>query len=238
MASKGNKDESMQLQAYETIRTGIVYAKYAPGDKLQVKDLCADLGLGRTPIRESLVRLRQERLVQTVPQSGTYVSRISLESVEGARYVRENLESQISVEACARMDKNGLSELECLLLKEAKSQDMQDRRGFFDYDNLFHEKLYEIANKQQVWRWLEFISIDLQRYRWLRVQTEDLDWDSILDQHREIFHALETRDTDETHFLVSNHLHLLFSESAAVIKRFPDYFIDTPGPQNSSSKLQ
>lgn len=227
MASKDDQDESMQLQAYETIRTGIVYAEYAPGDKLQGKNLCADLKLGRTPIRESLVRLRQERLVQTVPQSGTYVSRISLKSVEDARYVRETLESQISVEACARMNEKGLSELEDLLLKETESQNIQDRRGFFDYDNLFHEKLYEIAGKQQVWHWLEFISIDLQRYRWLRVQTEDLDWNSILNQHREIFHALEARDTDETHFLVSNHLHLLFSESAAVIKRFPDYFIDT-----------
>lgn len=238
MASKDDQDESMQLQAYETIRTGIIYAEYAPGGKLQVKDLCTDLGLGRTPIRESLVRLRQEQLVQTVPQSGTYVSRISLESVECARYVRENLESQISVEACARMDKKGLFELEDLLLKETKSRDVQDRRGFFDYDNLFHEKLYEIANKQQIWRWLEFISIDLQRYRWLRVQTEDLNWDSILDQHREIFHALEVKDTDETRFLVSNHLHLLFSESAAVIKRFPDYFVEAPDTQNDPSKFQ
>ncbi|MGN0071751.1 MAG: GntR family transcriptional regulator [Atopobiaceae bacterium] len=225
MAAKAEQDESMQIQAYDAIRTGIVYAEYAPGDKLQVKDLCADLGLGRTPVRESLVRLRQERLVETVPQSGTYVSRISLESVEGARYVRESLESQISVEACARMDEKGLSELRELLSKERKARDTQDRRGFFDYDNLFHEKLYDIADKQKIWQWLEFISIDLQRYRWLRVQTEDLDWDSILDQHDAIFHALEKKDTDETRFLVSNHLHLLFSESAAVIRRFPDYFV-------------
>jgi len=176
----------MQIQAYEAIRTGIVYAKYAPGDKLQVKDLCADLGLGRTLVRKSLVRLRQERLVETVPQSGTYVSKIRLEAVGGTRYARESLESQISVEACARLDARSLAELHELLAEGESARDAQDRRAFFDSDNLFHEKLYDIAGKQQVWSWLEFISIDLQRCRWLRVQTEDLDQDAILGQHREI----------------------------------------------------
>lgn len=140
-----------------------------------MKDLCADLRLGRTPVRESLVRLRQERLVETVPQSGTYVSKIRLEAVEGARYVRESLESQISVEACARLDAQNLAELHELLAEGESARDAQDRRVFFDSDNLLHEKLYDIAGKQQVWSWLEFISIDLQRCRWLRVQTEDLD---------------------------------------------------------------
>ena len=59
--------ESLQLRAYETLREGILYATYAPGDRLQVKDLCLDLDMGRTPVRESLVRLRQEGLVETVP---------------------------------------------------------------------------------------------------------------------------------------------------------------------------
>ena len=39
--------ESLQLRAYETIREGILYATYAPGDRLQVKDLCQDLDMGR-----------------------------------------------------------------------------------------------------------------------------------------------------------------------------------------------
>ena len=84
--------ESLQLQAYDRIRRRILYADYVPGDKLMVRDLCADLDMGRTPIRESLARLGQEGLVQIIPQSGTYVNRISLCSVKCARYVRANLE--------------------------------------------------------------------------------------------------------------------------------------------------
>lgn len=226
MAANEQQSDSLQIQAYETIRSGIVYAHYAPGDKLQVKDLCADLDMGRTPIRESLVRLRQEGLVRTVPQSGTYVREISLSSVESARYVRENLETHISVAAAALATQDDLSHLQSILESEQEARRRGDRRAFFESDNEFHKTIYQIAHKERIWGWLEQISTDLKRYRWLRVKTEELDWGSIDAQHRAIFDAIAQRNTDDVRFLVANHLHLLFSESAVVMERFPTYFVD------------
>lgn len=226
MAANEQQSDSLQIQAYETIRSGIVYAYYAPGDKLQVKDLCADLDMGRTPIRESLVRLRQEGLVRTVPQSGTYVREISLSAVENARYVRENLETHIGVSAAALATYDDLARLQSILKMEGSARQRADRRAFFESDNDFHRELYRIAHKERIWGWLEEISTDLKRYRWLRVKTEELDWGSIDAQHHAIFDAVAQRDTDGVRFLVANHLHLLFSESAAVMERFPTYFVD------------
>ena len=74
----GEQETSLQDQSYHTIRRKIVYLDYKPGEKLGVKQLCDDLDMGRTPVREALVRLAQEGLVRTVPQSGTYVSPINL----------------------------------------------------------------------------------------------------------------------------------------------------------------
>lgn len=226
MAEETEHAESLQLQAYETIRNAILYAHYAPGDKLMVKDLCLELDMGRTPIRESLVRLRQEGLVQTVPQSGTYVSRISLRSVECARYVREQMERSVAVECCAKIGPQQIRGLAQIVERQRKAAEAGDRCAFFDGDNELHQALYDAADRSRVWEWLELISIDLQRYRWLRMQTEELDWNAILDQHLEICDALAERDADEVGYLVSAHLHLLFEESAAVIKTFPDYFIN------------
>lgn len=218
--------ESLQLRAYETIREGILYATYAPGDRLQVKDLCQDLDMGRTPVRESLVRLRQEGLVETVPQSGTYVRCISLRSVECARYVRETLERQVAVECCARIDAAGEELLSQIMHRAQEACASHGTREFFDSDNEFHEALYRIAGRDRVWEWLGTLDMDLQRYRWLRVLTEKLDWNAIMHQHDRIFDAISGRDAEETDFLVSNHLHLLFEESSAVIDRFPTYFIE------------
>lgn len=224
-AQETESGESLQLHAYETIREGILYAKYAPGDRLQVKDLCTDLDMGRTPVRESLVRLRQEGLVQTIPQSGTYVNRISLRSVECARYVRENLERQVAVECCARIDSDGEKFLSEIMAGARDACSRHETRRFFDSDNRFHQALYQIAGRERIWDWLETLNMDLQRYRWLRVLTEELDWDAITRQHDAIFDAITYHNVDETSFLVSNHLHLLFEESGTVTKRFPDYFL-------------
>lgn len=218
------EEESLQLQAYEAIRHGIIYNDYAPGDKLMVKNLCADFNMGRTPIREALVRLRQENLVETIPQSGTYVSKIRLDAVECARYVRERMERQIAVEACARASVQDLAGLRQIIDEQKAAYEREDRKAFFDGDNLFHFRMYEIAGRTHVSQWIDFISIDLQRFRWLRVQTEELDWQDIISEHEQILGAIEHTNTDEVDWLVSRHLHLLFEESAAIIKRFPTYF--------------
>ena len=53
----GEQETSLQDQSYHTIRRKIVYLDYKPGEKLGVKQLCDDLDMGRTPVREALVRL-------------------------------------------------------------------------------------------------------------------------------------------------------------------------------------
>ena len=64
---------SFQAVAYDKIREDIIFCRLAPGQKLSARILEETLGLGRTPVREALVRLGQEEMVFTVPQSGTYV---------------------------------------------------------------------------------------------------------------------------------------------------------------------
>ena len=65
----GEQETSLQDQSYHTIRRKIVYLDYKPGEKLGVKQLCDDLDMGRTPVREALGRLAQEGLVRTVPRA-------------------------------------------------------------------------------------------------------------------------------------------------------------------------
>ena len=108
----GEQETSLQDQSYHTIRRKIVYLDYKPGEKLGVKQLCDDLDMGRTPVREALVRLAQEGLVRTVPQSGTYVSPINLTLAESACYIREHLEKQVIVECCARATSAGVEQLD------------------------------------------------------------------------------------------------------------------------------
>lgn len=221
-------EESLQAQAYRIISRQIVLANYRPGEKLTVNTLADSLGLGRTPVRESLVRLQDAGLVRAVPHSGTYVSKVDLADAESARYVREVMETQAAVEACARATQDDLYRLESLIREaETKAQE-RDRRAFFELDDEFHRAIFLAAGRERVYGWVRELCIGLDRYRWLRILVEDLDWESILASHRRMLAAVAGRNVADAAFLVKEHLHLMLEERACVVERFPQYFTNAP----------
>lgn len=224
VAEQKHDNGSYQAVAYDKIREDIIFCRLAPGQKLSAKMLEETLGLGRTPVREALVRLGQEGLVFTVPQSGTYVSKINLQAAENARYVREHLERSVATECCARIDQQGRDLLQGLLTKQELAVRGHNSSAFFALDNAFHQAMFKIAGRTQIWQWIESCNADLQRFRWLRTQVEELDWSSIMDQHASLFRAITAGDTDEVGYLTAAHLHLMSAEQESVLAAFPEYF--------------
>lgn len=218
---------SQQEQAYHELLQRIIYSEYRPGMKIALKQVCADLDLGRTPVRESLVRLGQQGIVYTIPQSGTFVSKIDLQSAEDARFTREQLERIVAVECCVHADAAALAALSETIEEGLQYASEHERRGFFDSDNHFHKQLFEIAGRQRIWGWLESASVHLLRYRWLRVLATGLPWDTIVQQHQTLYRAIEQRRPDEAQYLISQHLHLMLEERNDVIRAFPDCFAET-----------
>lgn len=215
---------SFQVAAYDRIRQDIILCKLAPDQKLSARLLEESLGLGRTPVREALVRLGQEGLVSTIPQSGTYVSKISMQSAENALYMREHLECSVAMECCARIDQTGCETLEGILALQDKALRNRDSAAFYVHDNAFHKELYHIAGRDQVWDWVQSCNTDLQRFRWLRTQVEELDWADIERQHIALYAAISNKDTHEAAYLTSAHLHLMSAEQDSVRAAFPCYF--------------
>src|SRR3954452_16387386 len=83
---------SAREQAYAALRAAIVGAQLEPGRRLSENQLAELIGVSRTPVRDALARLRDERLVAIVPQLGTFVTFIDEEAGADAHFVREALE--------------------------------------------------------------------------------------------------------------------------------------------------
>jgi DNA-binding GntR family transcriptional regulator len=77
---------------HATLRRRIVSVDLKPGSILIEKELADEFGVSRTPVREALQRLAEEHLVDILPRSGTYVSRIDLRAVREALVIRQALE--------------------------------------------------------------------------------------------------------------------------------------------------
>ena len=218
------KSSSNQASAYREIRRRIIHCELKPGQKLSIPALADELGYGRTPNRESLVRVDEQMLVYTVPQSGTYVSHIDLHLAENARFVREHLEHSVSIECCARATDEGIAALEELVAQQQRAVAQHDADDFFKLDNRFHEELFNIAGRSEVWALIDISSAHLERFRWLRTQVQQLDWDEIVRQHREMLAAIKARRPEDAGFLATTHLHLMGIEQDAVMHAFPGYF--------------
>ncbi|WP_321971270.1 GntR family transcriptional regulator [Paratractidigestivibacter sp.] len=216
--------ESLQSQAYDLIRERIVYAEYAPGAKLGIKELCEDLGLGRTPVRESFLRLQQEDLVETRPQSGTYVSKINLAFAEAARLCRETLEREMIVGCCVKADAAALTRIDAAIRTQEEALAASEKRAFFEADNLMHRAFFEVAGYSVVWQWLSLTNTHFERYRWLSANTLGIDPEEVMGQHRAMRRAIAEKDAGYASFLVREHLQKSRSDYAKVVAEYPEYF--------------
>ena len=215
---------SLQAQAYEIIKNKILIDEYHPGTKISEKYLEVDLGIGRTPVREAILRLRRENLIDVIPQSGTYISKINMPDAKAAHFIRENLEVKVVAEAINLADENALEAFKNILTAQKVASNNKNIQSFFDADEQFHAEFYKLTDKTIVWEWLQQVNIHLNRFRWLRLKLAVLDWDILTNQHEALLQALIEHDTDEAVYLTSKHLHLMIDETKALLTAFPDYF--------------
>lgn len=223
MPSK-EEELSLQEQAYASLLTSIINCEIIPGQKISLRTLEETYGYGRTPLRESLVRLVQQGIVYTIPQSGTYVSKINMREAENARYVRESMETNVVVECCARASREDIESLSNLIDRQIAADYSKDAGLFFELDNEFHEELYRIAGRHDIWHWIDAFSIHLNRYRRVRLLVADMDTIDTMRQHKAIYDAIKARDTDGASYLTHAHLHLMTREKDEVLKAYPAYF--------------
>lgn len=219
------KVTSYQDKAYEEIKKLVMTAKLQPGQKISKNELVETLEIGDTPVREAIIRLHREGLLEVIPQSGTYVSKINLAEVYQARFVRENIEPTIFKEATELATTKQLQELEKKIKIQAIYFEDQDPQMYFNLDEEFHEYFYKMAGKEFVWEWLQLLNTALNRFRYLRLDVKELGWLNILTEHRQILEYVTKKDSEALNEIILKHIHTVDDDIKIVMKEFPDYFV-------------
>lgn len=216
--------DNMRSDAYNEIKYKIIHFDYIPGQKISEKTISQELDLGRTPVREAIIRIEREGLIEVIPQSGTYITRIDMADAKDARFVRSHIEPSIMVDAAIKMTPEAKQALEDNLRSQAKTAMNNELDNFFDLDQDFHHEFYKVVNKDTVWNWLQINNTQLNRFRRLRLKESELNWSTLIDQHQQIYNAVLDQDIDNLNFLVTQHLHLMLLEKQKVLDAYPDYF--------------
>lgn len=216
-----------QNQAYSQILDKILRNEYTPGQRITEKKIEENLQIGRTPIREALLRLRRENLVYAVPQSGTYVTKIDLNAAISARFVRENIERKIVMEASELGGNLLLTQARNAIERQKKYAEQKEYNLFFDADEEFHKSFYLATNHAQVWDWLQITNAQLNRFRWLRLTMSELPWKKLIIQHCDILDAVESHNPKLAASKLLEHLQLMLDEEKEVVNTYPDYFYNS-----------
>jgi DNA-binding GntR family transcriptional regulator len=210
-------------QVYMALREAIVSAELEPGRRLSENELADLLGVSRTPVREALARLRDERLVAIVPQLGTYVTLISEEGVEDAAFVREALECSAIRLATGRADDAALADLQANLAAQERARADEDSEAFDRLDDAMHRALCDLSGREIAWTLSRRANGHLDRVR--RLSLPDPAYlGEMVDEHREVIAAVADRDADRAEQLLRHHLRMVLSSLPHLQAEHPEYF--------------
>ena len=198
------KTVSLSDQVYEHLEADILSGKYPRGAIVTELQLCAELGVSRTPVREALRRLFQEHLVEDTPK-GTMVLGITPKDFMDMSEIRLRIEEL----AVRGFIKNAGSDSLKELNEAVDFQEFYLARGDVDHlralDGRFHEVIYAGSGSLVLQDTLSRLHRKVQQYRRASIQTPERATHSV-GEHKRILEAIVARDEDRAVEAMNEHI--------------------------------
>jgi len=208
---------------YRRLHEAIVGMEVLPGTPLQDKVLCARFAVSRTPVREALIRLAEDGLVDIFPQSGTFVSRIKGEAVPEALAIRQALEGVTVVRLTQDCGPAALARLDHVIERQVFVAGQGDMAGFHQADELFHETIAGLSGHPGIWRLLKQVKAQIDRTRRLTLPVPGR-MSQVVEEHRVIRDAIAAGDPVAAQAAMSRHLSAVLPDLETLRVRYPRYF--------------
>ena len=182
--------------ALERLRTAIVEHHFAPGARLTERELCAQMGVSRSVVREVIRHLEAEGLVESVPHHGPTVARLDAATATEIYELRGLLESQAAHDAAERATPQAIAALRTALRAIAEGYAAEDHHGVLQATTAFYEAMFTAGGKNVAWEVVKRLN---SRISWLRAMTIASPGRSVsgLGQMEKIFRAIEQRQPDQ-----------------------------------------
>ncbi|HEV7662405.1 MAG TPA: GntR family transcriptional regulator [Chloroflexota bacterium] len=196
----------LSAQAYDTIREQILRRQLPAGSVLAEDALAVTLGMSKTPVRQALLALHQEGLLELGPRRQMQVCSVPPARRQELREVREALE-RISVSyACRDLSDDDLDHLRTLLRRQRRAAEAGRVDEFIDLDEELHLTIAARCGLDLVPRMLRQLR-GFVRLMQLNTRREEGYLLRVLAEHERIVDAIEARDEDAAYDALREHLH-------------------------------
>ncbi|ADK80127.1 GntR family transcriptional regulator [Sediminispirochaeta smaragdinae] len=194
------ENRDLKTVAYEILRKKLINCEYAPGSILNEAQICNELGLSRTPIREALNRIANEGFVRILPKKGIFVTEISLNDV------MQIFQARLEIEPVAvRMAGMALPEKELLSFREAFSGEDPDVQVGYRLDTAMHLFIIEYCGNRFIIDMMRKLFDENTRVIISSKQNQCKIHDARL-EHLEIIDLLLSRDIEKAAQAMASHI--------------------------------
>jgi DNA-binding GntR family transcriptional regulator len=208
---------------FETLRHDIIALVLAPGTVLSRAELQVRFGLSSTPVRDALMRLQEEGLVEVFPQHATVVSPIDLEKARQGQFLRRSVELEIVRTLALAPETAVVERLNSLIRQQTAFAKLGEHGAFTAADQAFHKTMYEQARVADLWDLVARHGGHIDRLRRLHLPVPGKMRDVIRD-HQAIVDAIAAAKPDEAQAALRDHLSRSLGFVETLRQSHPDYF--------------
>ena len=194
------QSQSLADQAYLAIRGLIVSLELPPTSLISEPDLIERLEIGRTPVREALRRLAQERLVEVYPRRGMFVTGVDVRELSRISEVRAVLEPEAARLAAERASDEDRAELAALLGEIGRPE-----ANLIELDERIHRAVYRVAHN-------ELMAATLGQYYvlalriWMIALDRAHELGAAVEAHRDLLQAILDGDGERAAAVMRSHV--------------------------------
>ena len=221
-AERLDRERQAAPQVFERLRGMIISLELPPGSPLSRAELASQFGVSSTPIRDALMRLEEEGLVDVFPQYATVVSRVDVRLAQQAHFLRQAVELEIVRALALKRDDMLVGELNRTIARQQQFAKAGEFKKFMTADNEFHAQLYAATDKQDLWSLVKSRSGHIDRLRRMHLPSPGKAQD-IVRHHKLIAKAIGAGDPDDAQRHLRTHLSGTLSELARIRARYPEY---------------
>lgn len=203
--SQPNGSEVLHLAVAQRLRSLIVEGGIAPGQKLNERELAAQLQVSRTPLREALKLLTAEGLVEHLPNRGATAVQLSADDVTHAFEVMAALEGLSGELACARITDEEIAELQALNFEMRAHHARRDLPAYYRLNARIHQAINRAARNPVLSEVYDRLNARLQALRF----SSNFDaekWNAAVRDHDAMIEALQARDGARLRRILVSHM--------------------------------
>jgi len=212
-------------QIFERLRDMILSLELTPGTVLSRIELANQYGLSQTPVRDALMKLGEEGLVDIYPQHATVVSQINVASALQAHFLRRSIELEVVRTLAEQRDVRLIAQLRATIAGQTQLLDLKNYEQFALLDQTFHRQMYEAAGVPQLWDLVRRLSGHIDRLRRLNLPVEGKTL-AVVRDHTAIVDAIEKGDAKAAQVALREHLSGTLSQVDQIRASHPNFLAD------------